>query len=169
MKKHFLFFILTLGFIMMAEGGFAMEITSPEFKNNTSIPQKFTCQGTDRSPTIEIKDAPANAKSLVLTVDDPDAPRGNWDHWIVYNILPQTTTIAEGTVPGLQCLNDFRRKEWGGPCPPSGTHRYFFKIYALDIMLPKLPDNARKNDLLNVMEGHIVDKAELVGLYKKSF
>ncbi len=144
-----------------------MEITSPEFQHNTDIPKKFTCQGIDCSPTLEIKNVPASAKSLVLIVDDPDASTGNWDHWIVYNIPPLTATIAEGSTPGLRCLNDFRRKEWGGPCPPSGRHRYFFKIYALDILLSQLPDNAKKNDLLRAMDGHILEKAQLIGLYQK--
>lgn len=145
-----------------------MEITSPDFKHNTMIPKKFTCQGEDMSPNLRIDDIPKKTESLVLIVDDPDATTGNWDHWLVYNILPTTSTVAEKTVPGLQCLNDFGRKEWGSPCPPSGTHRYFFKIYALDVMLPPLPNNARKKDLLAAMEGHILDKAELIGLYKKS-
>ena len=144
-----------------------MEITSPDFENNTMIPRKFTCQGSDISPNLRIQGVPSNAKSLALIVDDPDAPRGNWDHWLVYNIPTSTTTIPEGSIPGLQCVNDSGRQEWGGPCPPSGTHRYFFKVYALDIELPSLPGNARKVDLLNAMQGHILEKAELVGLYKK--
>ena len=151
-----------------AQGGFAMEITSPEFKHESAIPRKFTCQGTDAPPTLLISDVPKEAQSLVLIVDDPDAPVGNWDHWLVYNIPPTTRAIPENGVVGLQCLNDFGRKEWGGPCPPSGTHRYFFKLFALDVELPKLSDRARKVDLLKAMEGHILAHAQLIGLYKKS-
>lgn len=166
---RFLFFLFLIGTFILIKGGFAMEITSPDFKNNTSIPQKFTCQGDDCSPPLVLQDVPASAKSLVLIVNDPDAPVGNWDHWLVYNISPETTMISENTVPGIQCINDSGNKEWGGPCPPSGTHRYYFTIYALDIRLPALSDRARKNDLLTAMKGHILDKAELIGLYEKSY
>lgn len=145
-----------------------MEITSPEFVNNGPIPARFTCQGEDISPRLDIKNIPPYAQSLVLIVDDPDAPGGHWDHWIVYNIPPRTTTVPENSIPGVQCVNDSGAKAWGGPCPPSGTHRYFFKVFALDFLLPKLPDAARKSDLLNAMQGHVLDQAELVGLYKRT-
>jgi Raf kinase inhibitor-like YbhB/YbcL family protein len=161
-------FLAVISLFVLVKGGFAMEITSPEFQHNAVLPAKFTCQGQDISPRLEIADVPGNAKSLVLIVDDPDASRGNWDHWLVYNIAPTTTVIEEDSVPGLQCLNDFQRKDWGGPCPPKGTHRYFFKLFALDVELPELPDSGRKEDLLKAMQGHILDKAELVGLYKKT-
>jgi Raf kinase inhibitor-like YbhB/YbcL family protein len=170
MRKILIYVAVSFLFVTFSvKGGFAMEITSPEFKNNEAIPRKFTCQGADASPTLNISDVPSNAKSLVLIVDDPDAPAGNWDHWLIYNISPTTSMISENTIPGLQCLNDFGRKQWGGPCPPSGTHRYFFKLYALDIELKKLPDSSRKADLLKAMEGHIVAQAQLIGLYKKSY
>ena len=114
---------------------------------------------------MNISDIPDGAKSLVLIVDDPDAPMGTWVHWVVYNI-PVASTIKENTVPGPQGNNDFGRVEWGGPCPPSGTHRYFFKVYALDTTLSfvKAPQKA---DVLKAMEGHILAHAELIGLYKK--
>jgi len=169
MKRLISFCILVCVFIIFAKGGFAMEITSPAFKNKTSIPEKFTCQGDDFSPPLAIKDVPSDTQSLVLIVNDPDASSGSWDHWLVYNISPQAKVINENTVPGIQCVNDSGVKEWGGPCPPSGAHRYFFKIYALDIMLPALSERAGKDDLLRAMEGHILDTAELMGLYKKSF
>ncbi|MDP8265361.1 MAG: YbhB/YbcL family Raf kinase inhibitor-like protein [Candidatus Aceula meridiana] len=143
-----------------------MKITSPEFKHNEMIPQKFTCQGTDVSPTLDISDIPEGTKSLALIVDDPDAPIGNWDHWIVYNISPAISRIEEKSIPGDQAINDFGHKDWGGPCPPSGTHRYFFKLYALDTEL-KLTDSARKKDLERAMDGHILEKTQLIGLYKK--
>ena len=108
-----------------------MKLTSPEFKHNEFIPKKFTCQGQDISPALIIEDVPLEAKALALIVDDPDAPMGTWVHWVVFDI-PVTSRINEGQIPGKQGINDFGRKNYGGPCPPSGTHRYFFKLYALD-------------------------------------
>lgn len=145
-----------------------MEFTSPDFKNNTSMPKKFTCQGDRISPALQISGTPSGAKSLVLIVDDPDAVSGTFDHWLVCNIPPQVTVIKEGAVLGVQCLNDSGRKEWCPPCPPSGTHRYFFKIFALDSELT-LPANARRADIEIAMQGHVLDKAELIGLYKKTY
>ncbi|MBF0569909.1 MAG: YbhB/YbcL family Raf kinase inhibitor-like protein [Candidatus Omnitrophica bacterium] len=143
-----------------------MTLTSPDFQHNSSIPPKFTCQGVGLSPNLVITGAPQGAKSLALIVDDPDAPNGMWVHWVVFNIDPRTTSIAQGTVPGVQGWNDFGRVDWGGPCPPRGTHRYFFKIYALDIQLPLKP-GAKKSDVEQAMQGHVLDKAELIGGYKK--
>ena len=142
-----------------------MKLTSPEFENNTSIPKKFTCQGQDINPSLIIEGIPDNAKTLALIMDDPDAPMGMWVHWVVYNI-PIALRIDEDSIPGEQAMNDFGRSDYGGPCPPSGTHRYFFKIYALDIEL-SLKEGARKEDLEKAIKGHILDKAELIGLYKK--
>ena len=140
-----------------------MKLTSPNFKNNELIPKKFTCEGDDINPTLVIEDIPAGTKSLALIVDDPDA-RG-WVHWVVYDI-PVVTRIEENSIPGTQGMNDFGKKDYGGPCPPSGTHRYFFKIYALDKELG-LGGRVDKAALENAMKGHIVDKAELIGLYKR--
>ena len=142
-----------------------MKLTSPAFEHNKSIPKKFTCQGRDINPELIIEGTPAGTKSLALIMDDPDAPMGTWVHWVVYNIKP-VSLIAENSVPGKQCLNNFRRESYGGPCPPSGTHRYFFKIYALDTEL-NLPGGATKGVLEQAMQGHILDKAELIGLYQK--
>ncbi|MBU1852787.1 MAG: YbhB/YbcL family Raf kinase inhibitor-like protein [Candidatus Omnitrophica bacterium] len=142
-----------------------MKLTSPEFENNSVIPGKFTCQGEDVNPALLIEGVPENAKTLALIVDDPDAPMGTWIHWVVYNI-PIISRIEEDSIPGKQGTNDFGRNDYGGPCPPSGTHRYFFKIYALDTELD-LKEGIHKRDLENAMEGHIMDKAELIGLYKK--
>jgi Raf kinase inhibitor-like YbhB/YbcL family protein len=108
---------------------------------------------------------PEGTKSLALIVDDPDAPMKTWVHWVVYDITP-VNRIEEDSIPGKQGLNDFGRKDWGGPCPPSGTHRYYFKIYALDSMLG-LPEGADKRSVEKAMEGHVLGKAELIGLYKR--
>jgi Raf kinase inhibitor-like YbhB/YbcL family protein len=142
-----------------------MKLTSPEFKNNEMIPAKFTCQGEDVNPALVIEEAPSEAKSMVLIVDDPDAPMGTWVHWVVYD-MPVVRRVEEDSVPGKQGMNDFRRKDYGGPCPPSGTHRYFFKLYALDNEIG-LSEGMSKEALEKAMEGHVIDKAELVGLYKK--
>lgn len=143
-----------------------MKLTSPEFKNNDFIPKKFTCQGLDINPTLVIEDIPKEAESLALIVDDPDAPMGTWVHWVVYDI-PLISQIKESSIPGKQGSNDSGRNNYHGPCPPSGTHRYFFKIYALDTMF-NLREGISKVDLEQVMEGHILANAELIGLYKKS-
>jgi len=142
-----------------------MKITSSEFKHNELIPKKYTCQGQDINPPLTIEGIPQGAKSLSLVVDDPDANCGTWVHWVVFNI-PVTKEITEDSIPGNQGVNDFKRKDYGGPCPPSGTHRYFFKIYALNTVLG-LEDVASKKELEGKMQGHILDRAEIVGLYKK--
>lgn len=142
-----------------------MRLTSPDFKHNEMIPEKFTCDGEDINPTLIIEDIPPEAKSLALIVDDPDAPMGTWVHWVVYDI-PVISQINEDSIPGKQGMNDFRKKDYGGPCPPYGTHRYFFKIYALDHKLD-LNEGLRKKEVENAMEGHILANAELIGLYKR--
>ncbi len=142
-----------------------MKLTSPEFQNNKLIPKKFTCQGDDVSPPLIIEDIPAEAKSLALIVDDPDATTGAWVHWVVFDI-PVVSKIEENSIPGKQGTNDFGRKDYGGPCPPSGTHRYFFKIYALAEKL-NLDEGIRKEDLEEIMQEHVLEKTELIGLYKK--
>lgn len=144
-----------------------MKLTSPAFENNQSIPVKYTCDGEDLSPPLKIAEVPAEAKSLVLIVDDPDAPVGDWVHWTVLNIPPQTAEIAEGKAPeGLEGKTDFGTPGYGGPCPPGGTHRYFFKLYALDTKL-NLPASAKKADIEKAMEDHIITRTELVGIYKR--
>jgi Raf kinase inhibitor-like YbhB/YbcL family protein len=145
-----------------------LQIISPAFKHNEFIPKKYTCDGEDINPPFRIEDIPSKAKSLSLIVDDPDAPAGTWVHWVVWNINPDTREIKENSVPkgAQQGLNDFRKNDYGGPCPPSGTHRYFFKLYALDTMF-NLGSKAKKSDLEEAMKGHILEKAELVGLYRR--
>ena len=142
-----------------------MKLTSPEFEHNSHIPKKFTCQGDDVNPALIIEGVPDDAKTLALIVDDPDAPMGTWVHWVAYNI-PVVSAIDEDNIPGKQAMNDFGRRDYGGPCPPSGIHRYFFKIYALDTDL-EIKEDAHKADLEKAMQGHILDQAELIGLYKK--
>jgi len=144
-----------------------MQITSPAFNDNQMIPKKYTCQGEDVNPALMISDVPERTVSLALIVDDPDAPMGTWVHWVVFNISPDWNSIGEKTIPGTQAGNDFGRKNYGGPCPPSGTHRYFFKLYALDKVLDPGPIMS-KNDLEAAMQGHILGQAQLMGLYKKN-
>lgn len=145
-----------------------MKILSPAFEANQIIPSKYTCDGENVNPPLQISDVPVNAKSLVLISDDPDAPMGTWVHWIVWNIAPDTKEIAEDSVPSgaTEGITSFGSKGYGGPCPPSGTHRYFFKLYALDKMLD-LPPSAKISDVEKAMAEHILDKSEIVGLYKK--
>ncbi len=142
-----------------------MKLTSPKFENGNKIPRKFTSEGDNINPTLIIEDIPAGTKSLALIVDDPDAPMGTWVHWVSFNI-PVVSQIDEDSIPGKQGINDFGRNDYGGPCPPSGTHRYFFKLYALDNVLD-LNEGINKEALEEAVGGHILDKAELIGLYKK--
>ena len=160
-----LILILVAAGMTLAGEGVKMQITSTAFLHNKSIPKKYTCEGDDINPPLKIQGAPQGAQSLALIVDDPDAPGGMWVHWVVFNIKP-AETIAEASVPGTQGSNDFRQENYGGPCPPSGTHRYYFKIYALDSILD-LKAGASKADLEKAMQGHILDESELIGLYKK--
>ena len=129
------------------------------------IPKKYTCDDRDINPSLNIEDLPKETKSLALIVDDPDASMGTWVHWVVWNI-PPAKEILEDSVPGTEGVNDFRKHSYGGPCPPSGTHRYFFKVYALDTKL-ELSPNSKKRDLEKAMEGHILAKGEIIGLYSR--
>lgn len=144
-----------------------MKLTSV-FAHNENIPSKYTCDGEDAAPELVISEVPASAKSLVLIVDDPDAPMGTWVHWVLYNIPVNTTKIDAKNLPQdvKQGMTDFGRIGWGGPCPPSGTHRYFFKLYAIDKILD-LPQGATKKQVENEIRNNIIEKAELVGLYKR--
>jgi Raf kinase inhibitor-like YbhB/YbcL family protein len=144
-----------------------MQLTSPAFENNAAIPRKYTCQGEDVSPELAVTGVPDGAQSLALIVEDPDAPGRTFDHWIVYDIPADTGTIGEGAQPGTAGRNDFGKTAYGGPCPPSGTHRYFFKLYALDTRLD-WPEGRSKHDLQNAMADHILDQVELVGRYAKA-
>lgn len=145
-----------------------LSLSSPAFQHNSHIPAKYTCDGTDVNPPLVVANSAPGARSLALIVDDPDAPRGTWVHWVVWNISPDTREIKEHTVPSgaSEGMNDFRKRSYGGPCPPSGTHRYFFKLYALDTTLA-LGSSTTKADLEQAMKGHILVQAEFVGLYAR--
>jgi Raf kinase inhibitor-like YbhB/YbcL family protein len=159
--------ILLTAIASFAAGGATMKITSSAFHEGANIPSKFTCDGSDTSPPLQIAGVPSGAKSLVLIVDDPDAPSGLFTHWLVWNIPPQTGSIAEGSAPkGVQGANDFGKSGYGGPCPPPGTHRYSFKIFALDREL-ELRSGAKRSQVDAAMKGHIIAQGELVGRYAK--
>lgn len=143
-----------------------MQIESPAFEANQIIPKKFTCDGEDLSPPLNIQDIPKGAKSLVLIVDDPDAPRGTFTHWLAWNIDPSSSSLPEGASVPSQGRNDFGELDYRGPCPPKGEHRYFFKLYALDTKLD-LASGSSKKQLEDAMKGHIIGKAELIGLYQR--
>ena len=144
----------------------SISIASPAFQSGAEIPAKFTCNGANVNPELKISGVPNQATSLVLIVDDPDAPRGLFTHWIVWNLDLKTTDIAENSAPagGIQGTNDFGKRNYGGPCPPSGTHRYFFKIFALDTKL-ELKPSARRAELDAAMKGHVLAQGELMGRY----
>ncbi|MBU1726618.1 MAG: YbhB/YbcL family Raf kinase inhibitor-like protein [Candidatus Omnitrophica bacterium] len=142
-----------------------MKLLSPDFEHNNYIPSKMTCDGDGFSPALIIEDIPKEAKVLALIVDDPDAPIGTYVHWVVYDI-PVVTKIEENIVPGKLGVNTSGGRDYVSPCPPSGTHRYFFKAYALDKALD-LKEGVGKGALEKAMQGHILDKAELIGLCKR--
>lgn len=149
------------------------KIESSAFKEGEFIPSKFTCDGPNVSPPLNWNGAPLNTKSFALINDDPDAPAGDWVHWILYNIPPNTAGLKENISPdkklpdgSIHGKNDFKQLGYGGPCPPSGVHRYFFKIYALDTIL-KLEPGAVKKELLSAMEKHILAEGRLTGKYKR--
>ncbi len=146
----------------------AMIITSTAFEHSASIPSQFTCDGLNHNPPLSFYNIPSKAKSLVLLMDDPDAPRGTWRHWSVYNMTPDIQGIQEHSKPssGIEGITDFGTAGYGGPCPPSGVHHYRFKLYALDLML-ELPEKATFNEIENAMQNHIISKAELVGTYTR--
>lgn len=145
-----------------------MKIESTVFKNNELIPPKYTCDGENVNPPLVIDDVPENAKSLVLIVDDPDAPRGTWVHWTVWNINPYIKGIPENSCPqnAVEGMTDSGRPGYSGPCPPSGTHRYFFKLFALNMILD-IDTSKGATDVEKEMEGSILAKAQLVGLYRR--
>lgn len=143
-----------------------LAVTSTAFSNGSVIPSRYTCEGEDINPPIEISEIPEDVKSLALIVDDPDAPGGTWLHWLVWNI-PVIRHVKEDHAPGTQGLNDFGRTRYGGPCPPSGTHRYFFRVYGLDEPL-NLKPGATRHELEQIMGNHVLAYGELIGLYKRS-
>jgi Raf kinase inhibitor-like YbhB/YbcL family protein len=159
----------------MTAGGkkMALEISSTAFSEGEMIPTRYTCDGPDVSPDLSWSGVPDTAKSLALICDDPDAPMGTWVHWVLFNIpssasglpaeIPSDAALENGARHGT---NDFRRLGYGGPCPPGGTHRYYFKLYALDAVL-NLDSGATKAELLEAMQGHILAESQLMGTYKR--
>ncbi len=143
-----------------------MSISSPAFAQEEAIPTQFSCDGENVSPELAWTGVPEGTASLVLIVDDPDAPVGVWDHWILFNIAPDTTGIPQGSTAGTDGSNSWDRTGYGGPCPPSGTHRYFFKLYALDTTLD-LTEGSYKWAIEDALEGHILAYAELMGTYAR--
>ena len=150
-----------------------IKITSSAFANGDMIPSKYTCDGADISPALQFEQVPEGTRSIALICDDPDAPMGTFVHWVLFNLpadtlelqesFPEDETLPDGTRQGV---TDFGKTGYGGPCPPSGTHRYFFKIYALDAMLD-LAIVADKPHLLKAMEGHLLGQGQLMGKYKR--
>jgi Raf kinase inhibitor-like YbhB/YbcL family protein len=150
-----------------AAGGARMTIRSPAFHEGGDIPAKFTCDGGDTSPPLQITGIPSDAKSLVLIAEDPDAPSGVFTHWLVWNIPPQTNSVAEGSAPkGVHGTNDFGKSGYGAPCPPSGAHRYYFKVFALDRELA-LPPGAKRSLLEAAMKDHVIAQGELMARYAR--
>ena len=150
-----------------------IKIESPAFKEGAFIPEQYTCDGSNISPPLNWGDPPEGTTSIVLISDDPDAPMGTWVHWVVYNIPPSVREFPEN-IPAVKTLDngalqgttDFGRIGYGGPCPPSGTHRYFFKLYALDTMLNFGP-GATKKQVVEAMKGHVLAEGQLMGRYKR--
>jgi Raf kinase inhibitor-like YbhB/YbcL family protein len=150
-----------------------MKLTSSAFTEGGMIPKKYTCDGDDASPPLAWRDAPVGAKSLALICDDPDAPVGTWVHWVLFNLPPTLTALTEAVPPdkapkvgGIHGTNSWRKIGYGGPCPPSGTHRYFFKLYALDTQL-NLGNSATAKDVQAALKGHVVAEAQFMGRYKR--
>jgi hypothetical protein len=142
-----------------------LQIKCPVFLHGDFIPAKYTCDGQDINPPFNINGIPGETESMALIVEDPDAPMGTWVHWVVWNI-PIILKISEDSSPGIEGMNSFYKNAYGGPCPPSGAHRYFFTFYALDKMLD-LPDETDKEGLLKAMSGHILASGEIMGKYKR--
>lgn len=159
--------LLAVPLLAARAGGAQMKVTSNAFGSEEKIPQKYSCQGEDASPELKIEGVPEGAKSLALIVDDPDAPMGTFVHWVMFNIPPATTQIPENGAAGDQGLNSMRQNRWTSPCPPTGTHRYYFKVYALDTRLSLAPEKTDKQALEAAMKGHILGQAELMGTYSK--
>ena len=158
---------VALAIVSFGSGGAKIKITSSAFQEGGNIPLNFTCDGGDTSPPLQIAEVPSGAKSLALVVDDPDAPSGLFTHWMVWNMSPRTSAIAEASTPkGIHGTNDFGKSGYGGPCPPSGTHRYYFKIFALDRELD-LPPGTKRSQLDAAMKGHVVAQGELMARYSR--
>lgn len=144
-----------------------MTLTSPGFANNGAIPSKYTCHGGSVVPPLEWSGVPTSSKSLVVILDDPDAPRGTWNHWLVFNIPTTTQSVAEGhEPPGVHGNGSAGNRPYAGPCPPSGEHHYVFHVYAVDTML-NLPEGSSESEVLSSIQLHVIDQAILTGLYSR--
>jgi Raf kinase inhibitor-like YbhB/YbcL family protein len=181
-RLNVLFAAAMLGYLVTAGGADQLQppktmilpITSTAFAEGQLIPQKYTCQGSDVSPSLAWTNGPAKTKSFALIADDPDAPMGTWVHWVLYDLPPTTIALPEDVAKtqyiagnAKQGINDSHRLGYGGPCPPPGKpHRYFFKLYALDTMLDLKPGLTKK-DLLKAMEGHVLAEGQLMGTYQR--
>ena len=144
----------------------ALDVSSPAFKSGGNIPARFTCKGANANPPLHIVNVPEKTKRLALAVADPDAPNGTFTHWLVWNIGPKTSDISANAVPGgaLQGTNDFGKSGYDGPCPPSGTHRYYFRVFALDTEI-ELKAGAKASEFEKAMAGHIIARGELMGRF----
>src|SRR5215471_13343514 len=149
----------------MSRNNSSLRVRSDAFSHGGQIPPKYTCEGENINPPLEVSDLPDKTKSLAIIVEDPDAPRGVYDHWVAWNIIP-SEAIAENSRPGVNGRNSFGNTGYGGPCPPSGSHRYFFKVYALDNKLDLQPGSDKKT-LQQAMKEHVLASGELMGHYQK--
>lgn len=174
-KLVFIVLFLFSSQIIMQKGisGMELDIRSNAFEEGELIPRKYTCDGDDISPPLHWSLPPKETKSMVLICDDPDAPVGTWVHWVLYGLSPDTRELAEGILNETEVLgmakhgvNDFRRHGYGGPCPPGGTHRYFFTLYAIDKVI-EMEAGARKDEILNAIKGHILAEGQLMGRYSR--
>ena len=163
----------SLAFTMQADYHSSMNITSPSFENGQPIPVEYSCKGSDISPPLEWSDVPSNAVTLALICDDPDAPMGTWVHWVYFDIPAGKNGLPQGVdnsdmpaIGGVQGKNSWRKNGYGGPCPPGGTHRYFFKLFAVDSEL-RLAPTSNKAKVLKALEGHVIDEAQLMGTFTR--
>lgn len=174
MSKTIQVILVTIAILLMGGNAMAMKITTTAFNNGDKIPAQYTCDGTDISPVLKWSEVPKGTQSICLIMYDPDAPKGTWTHWVIYNIPPDVKELAENTPKtetlssgALQGTNDFGKIGYNGPCPPTGPeHRYYFKIYALDTKIAP-PAKPNKKQIDDAITGHIIEKTQLMGFYGK--
>lgn len=146
-----------------------MKLQSSAFADNQPIPKEYTCDGDDKMPPLSITEIPQNTQSLAILVTDPDAPAGEWVHWLVWNIPPKTTSLDTQSIPkeAQQGMSSFGSRKYGGPCPPSGTHHYIFTLYALDANNLNISPDATKDEFIHAIEGHVIETTKLTGTYER--
>lgn len=168
MKKYFTILLCVLVFFIIWRMAMSLTLSSSAFKDGEKIPKQYSCNGSNISPPLEWKNIPPEAKSFVLIMDDPDAPAGTWVHWILVNIPPGVKSLSENlTIPpegAAFARNSWNRNDYSGPCPPSGTHRYYFTLYALDQLLP-FNKRMNKAEIEKIIKGHVIESAELMGKF----